>query len=76
MFDVNNTIENDFNLLYLIYKQILILLIFPQFSIYVSVNWISIGTCNGLSPVRHQDITWTIADLLSITPLEMNFSEF
>ena len=36
------------------------------------------GTGKGLSPVRCQDITWTIhaiADLLSIVPLGTNFSE-
>ena len=30
-----------------------------------SLNWVNIGSDNGLSPVRHQAITWTIADLLS-----------
>ena len=35
----------------------------------------SIASGNGLSPVRHQAITWTHADLLSIRPLETNFSE-
>ena len=39
------------------------------------MNWVSIGTGKGLSPVRHQDITWTNADLLSIVPLGANFSE-
>ena len=33
------------------------------------------GTGKGLWPVRCQDITWTIADLLSIAPLGTNFSE-
>ena len=34
-----------------------------------------IGSDNGLSPGRRQAITWTNADLLSIGPLETNFSE-
>ena len=34
-----------------------------------------IGSGNGLSPVRRQAITWTNADLLSIGPLETNYSE-
>ena len=42
---------------------------------YVSGNWISIGSDNGLLSVRHQAITWASADLLSIRPLETNFSE-
>ena len=33
------------------------------------------GTGKGLWPVRCLDITWTIADLLSIAPLGTNFSE-
>ena len=43
--------------------------------IYASMNWASIGSDNGLSPVRHKVITWTNACLLSIRPLETNFSE-
>ena len=27
--------------------------------IYASVNWVGIGSGNGLSPVRRQAITWT-----------------
>ena len=42
---------------------------------YASVNWMGIGPGNGLSPVRHQAITWTNADLLSFGPLRTNFSE-
>ena len=33
------------------------------------------GTGKGLWPVRCQDITWTIADLLSIAPIGTHFSE-
>ena len=43
--------------------------------IYASGNWAIIGSCNGLSPVRCQAITWTNADLLSIGLLGTNFSE-
>ena len=35
----------------------------------------SIGSDNGLSPVRRQANTWTNADLLSIGPLGTNVSE-
>ena len=38
----------------------------PKCRIYLSVNWIIIGSGNGLSPVRHQAITWTNDGLLSI----------
>ena len=34
-----------------------------------------IGSGNGLSPVYHQAITWTNADLLSIGAFRTNFSE-
>ena len=39
------------------------------------MNWVNIGSGNGLSPVRRQAITWTNADLLSIGPLGTNFRE-
>ena len=39
------------------------------------MNWVSIGSGNGLLPIRCQAITWTSADLLSIEPLWTNFSE-
>ena len=59
------------NSLYFDYEQINL----HCFNIYVSVNWVSIGSGNGLSPVRRQAITWTNGDLLSIGPLGINFSE-
>ena len=34
--------------------------------IYASVNWVSIGSDNGLWSIRHQAIIWTNAGLLSI----------
>ena len=37
--------------------------------------YVSVGSDNGLSPVRHQAITWSNAGLLSIGPLGTNFSE-
>ena len=39
------------------------------------MNWVIIGSVNGLSPVRHQAITWTNAGLLSIELLGTYFSE-
>ena len=42
---------------------------------YASVNWIGVSSGNGMSPVRHQAITWTNANLLSIGPLGTNFCE-
>ena len=41
----------------------------------MSLNWVIIGSDNGLSPVRRQAITWTNAGLLLIGPLGTNFSE-
>ena len=42
---------------------------------YVSVNWVSTGSGNGLSFLRCRAIAWTNADLLSTGPLGTNFSE-
>ena len=42
---------------------------------YASVNWIDIGSGNGLSPVRRQAITWANALLLSIRPMGTIFCE-
>ena len=41
----------------------------------VSFKLVIIGSGNGLSPVWHQTITWTNADLLSIGRLGTYFSE-
>ena len=46
----------------------------PRCRIYASVNWVNIGSDNGLSPVRHQAITWTSAGLLPIGLLGTNCS--
>ena len=43
--------------------------------ICASVNWVSIGSGHGLSPVRRQAITWTNKAALSIGPLGTNFSK-
>ena len=40
-----------------------------------SMNWISIGSGNGLSSVQRKAIAWTYAELLSIGPIGTNFSE-
>ena len=42
---------------------------------YASVNWVSSGSGNDLLPVRRQANTRTNTQLLSIWPLETNFSE-
>ena len=34
--------------------------------IYVSVNWVIMGSDTGFSPDRHQAITWTNADTVVI----------
>ena len=46
-----------------------------QCRIYASVNWVTISSGTGLSPVRHQAITWTSAGLLSFEPLGIKFSD-
>ena len=43
--------------------------------IYSSLNWVIIGSDNGMSPVRRQAIIWTNAGILLIGPLGTNFSE-
>ena len=47
----------------------------PPSATYMSVNEVSIGSDNGLSPFRRQAIIWTSAGLLLIGPLGTNFSE-
>ena len=46
----------------------------PQCHIYASVNRVSIGSDNGLSPIRRQAIIWPNAGLWSIGTLGRNFS--
>ena len=40
-----------------------------------SMNWIIIGSVNGLLLIQCQAIAWINEDLLSIGPLRSNFSE-
>ena len=40
-----------------------------------AVNWVIIGSDNGLSPIRRQAILWTNSGLLWIGPLGTNFNE-
>ena len=42
---------------------------------YASLKWVIIGSDNGLSPVRRQDIIWTNAGILWIGPWGTNFGE-
>ena len=56
-----------------IYSGLLINL--PKCRIYASVNWVIIGSGNGLSPARDQAIAWTNAGLLSIELPGTNFYE-
>ena len=50
-------------------------LIEVEWRIYASLNWVIIGSDNGLSPVRRQAIIWTNAGILLIGPLGTNVSE-
>ena len=56
-------------------KSYLVIKSSPPSATYVSVNWVSIDSDNGLLPVRRQAITWTSARLLPIGPLGVNFNE-
>ena len=57
------------------YNEVVIWLIEAEWRIYASLNWIIIGSDNGLSPVRRQAIIWNIAGIMLIGPLGTNFSE-
>ena len=46
-----------------------------ELPIYASLNWIIIGSDNGLSPVQRQTIIGTNAGILLIGPLGTNFSD-
>ena len=50
-------------------------LIEAKWCIYESLNWVIIGSDNGLSPVQRQAMIWTNAGILLIGPLGTNFSE-
>ena len=47
----------------------------PPNAPYMSANGVSIGSGNGLSPVRCQSITWTKADILLVRSFKTNLSE-
>ena len=42
---------------------------------FASMNWVNIGSDNGLSPGRRQAIIWTNAEILLIRTLGTNHSE-
>ena len=46
---------------------------FPP-SAYALANCVSLGSDNGLSPIRRQTIIWTSSELSSVGPLGINFS--
>ena len=46
-----------------------------EWHIYASVNLATIGSDNGLSPVRRQVTSWTNVDVLSIEPRRIIFRE-
>ena len=50
-------------------------LIEAEWRIYASLNWVIIGSDNGLSIVRRQAIIWTNAGILLIGPLGTKFTE-
>ena len=53
------------------------ILIEAKWCIYASLNWVIIGSDNGLSPVRRQAIIWTNAGILLFGPrnkLHWNFN--
>ena len=43
--------------------------------VYASMNWVSIGSDNGLSPGQHQTIIWSNAGILSIRAQTTHFNE-
>ena len=57
------------------WKQNIYLIHHPQFPIYESVNLVSIGSDNGLSPIRRQAIIQTNAGFLWISPIGTNLIE-
>ena len=56
-------------------NKALLQLIEAEWRIYASLNWVIIGSDNGLSPVRRQAIIWTNVGILLIWPLGTNFNE-
>ena len=52
----------------------IVIIIEAQWCIYEWVNSVFTGSGNGLTPTRHQAITWTNADILPVGHLVINFS--
>ena len=50
-------------------------LLSPEWCIYASIKWTSIGSGNGLVPNGAQAITWTNVDVLPIGPIGTHCSE-
>ena len=74
-FPLQRQVTRSFFLFSLICVWINDWLIEAEWRIYASLNWVIIGSDNGLSPVRHQAIIWTNAGILLIGPLGTNFGE-
>ena len=72
---INNCRDTSQNVL-LPLRHLCSQLISPLCCIYASMNWVSICSDNGLSPIRRQAIILTNAGLLPIGSLGTNFSEF
>ena len=64
----DNTVENNFIWFIYFINRLLSNAYFPSAAHICIMNWVSIGAGKELSSIRHQDITWNIADLLSIAP--------
>ena len=60
-----------------VHKHLMVgcMIISLEYRIYALVNYVSIGSGNGVWPVRRQAITWTNVALLSIRPLDTKFSD-
>ena len=72
---MNAFIISDTMLIKCCFKGIFNYIISPKCHIYVLVNWVSIGSDNGLLPDRRQAIIWTSAGILLIGSLGTNISE-
>ena len=55
---------------------ILIIKIYIYIYIYQSVDWVIIGSVNGLCLVQHQTFIWTIADWLLFGQFGTNLVKF
>ena len=74
---VNDKFSNQpFNVMFYTITWLTRLTHLPQCRIYGSLDRVSIGSDNGLSPIRHQAIILTKAELLSTGIMVTNFSEY